>query len=170
MHELRGAVDAFARLSARRGFVCLRHIFPFCFSLQPETKKSARGHARLTTMRLACSRRADSSFLVAGSLPMAEGSLRAAPKSLFRNTYRSTEPNHTTSLLVWNFRRRTWEIRHKPATQQGRWRRSRNVNESRFAARAQLARLTRRLSPITIVRKIGYLGYLVSRAQYGVLR
>ena len=33
------------------------------------------------------------------------------------------------------FRRRTREIRHKPATQQGRWRRSRNVNESRFAAR-----------------------------------
>lgn len=54
-------------------------------------------------MRLACSRRADSSFLVAGSLPMAEGSLRAAPKSLFRNTYRSTALNHTTSLWVWNF-------------------------------------------------------------------
>ena len=54
-------------------------------------------------MRLACSRRADSSFLVAGSLPMAEGSLRAAPKSLFRNTYRSTAPNHTTLLWVWNF-------------------------------------------------------------------
>lgn len=54
-------------------------------------------------MRLACSRRADSSFLVAGSLPMAEGSLRAAPKSLFRNTYRSTALNHTTSLWVWDF-------------------------------------------------------------------
>lgn len=54
-------------------------------------------------MRLACSRRADSSFLVAGSLPMAEGSLRAAPKSLFRSTYRSTALNHTTLLWVWNF-------------------------------------------------------------------
>lgn len=35
---------------------------------------------------------------------------------------------------------------------------------------SQLARLTRRLSLITIVRENGYLGYLVSRAQYGVLR
>ena len=67
---------------------------------------------------------------------MAEGSLRAAPKSLFRNTYHSTALNHTTLLWVWIFRSRTWAIRHKPATQQGRWRRSRNVNESRFAVRA----------------------------------
>ena len=34
---------------------------------------------------------------------MAEGSLRASARSLFRNTYRSTALNHTTSLLVWNF-------------------------------------------------------------------
>ena len=43
MHELRGTVDAFARLSVRRGFVCLRHIFPFCFSLQPKRKNPHEG-------------------------------------------------------------------------------------------------------------------------------
>lgn len=35
---------------------------------------------------------------------------------------------------------------------------------------SQLARLTRRLSLITIVRKFGYPGYLVSRALHRILR
>ena len=39
---LRGAIDAFSRLPARRGLVCLRHIFPF-FSLQPKRKNPHEG-------------------------------------------------------------------------------------------------------------------------------
>ena len=76
---------------------------------------------------------------------MAEGSLRAAPKSLFRNTYRSTALNHTTSLWVWDFPQANpgdkTQTRHTAGPME------KKPQRERIAFRrpgSQLARLTRR--------------------------